>query len=104
MNFIRPPLFLHISDSNRQIVKHEHLLLVIQDKTASFSLKILDIGTFFFVKENSMKRYQMMKFQPLLMKKTLFFKMFYRLSAANEWFRFIKMVVLLHHQNIFGLG
>lgn len=50
MNFIRPPLFLHISDSNRQIVKHEHLLLVIQDKTASFSLKILDIGTFFFRK------------------------------------------------------
>ena len=68
MKFERPPLFVDISDVHRQIVKHEHLLLVIQDKTASFSLKTLDIGTFFFVKENSMKRYQMMKSLPLLMK------------------------------------
>jgi hypothetical protein len=50
MKFERPPLFVDISDVRRQIVKHEHLLLVIQDKTASFSLKILDIGTFFFRK------------------------------------------------------
>src|SRR5699024_5957913 len=50
MKFERPPLFVDISDVRRQIVKHEHLLLVIQDKTASFSLKTLDIGTFFFRK------------------------------------------------------
>ncbi|MDH0193681.1 hypothetical protein [Acinetobacter ursingii] len=48
MNFTRPALFVHISDSHRKIVEHEHLLLAMQDKTASFSFKTLDIGTFFF--------------------------------------------------------
>ena len=44
MNFIRPALFVHISDSHRKIVEHEHLLLAMQDKTASFSFKTLDRG------------------------------------------------------------
>ena len=50
MKFERPPLFVDISDVHRQIVEHERLLLVIKDKTASFSFKTLDIGTLFFRK------------------------------------------------------
>lgn len=50
MNFIRTPLFVHITDIHKQITEHEHLILVLKDKTASFSFKTLDIGTFFFAK------------------------------------------------------
>jgi len=50
MNFIRTPLFVHITDIHKQITEHERLILVLKDKTASFSFKTLDIGTFFFRK------------------------------------------------------
>lgn len=50
MNFIRSPLFVHITDINKQITEHERLMLVLKDKTASFSFKTLDIGAFFFRK------------------------------------------------------
>ncbi|WPC34575.1 hypothetical protein O4M77_12885 [Acinetobacter sp. YWS30-1] len=50
MNFIRTPLFVHITDTHKQITEHEHLILVLKDKTASFSFKTLDMGTFFFAK------------------------------------------------------
>ena len=50
MNFIRTPLFVNITDIHKQITEHEHLILVIKDKTASFSFRTLDIGTFFFAK------------------------------------------------------
>lgn len=50
MNFIRTPLFVHITDIHKQITEHEHLILVLKDKTASFSFRTLDIGTFFFAK------------------------------------------------------
>ena len=50
MNFIRTPLFVHITDTHKQITEHEHLILVLKDKTASFSFRTLDIGTFFFAK------------------------------------------------------
>ena len=50
MNFIRTPLFVHITDIHKQITEHEHLILVLKDKTASFSFKTLDMGTFFFAK------------------------------------------------------
>ena len=49
MNFIRTPLFVHITDIHKQITEHERLILVLKDKTASFSFRTLDIGTFFFV-------------------------------------------------------
>ncbi|MEC8123807.1 MAG: hypothetical protein VX125_08180 [Pseudomonadota bacterium] len=48
MNFTRTPLFVHISDINKQITEYERLILVLKDKTASFSFRTLDIGTFFF--------------------------------------------------------
>ncbi|WP_179990424.1 hypothetical protein [Acinetobacter sp. YH1901141] len=48
MNFTRTPLFVHITDINKQITEHERLILVLKDKTASFSFRTLDIGTFFF--------------------------------------------------------
>ncbi|WP_042891217.1 hypothetical protein [Acinetobacter junii] len=48
MNFIRTPLFVHITDIHKQITEHERLILVLKDKTASFSFRTLDIGTFFF--------------------------------------------------------
>lgn len=69
MNFIRTPLFVHITDIHKQITEHERLILVLKDKTASFSFRTLDIGTFFFAKENAVKRCQMMKSLALLMKK-----------------------------------
>ena len=50
MNFRRSQLFLHIADSNRQIIEHERLVLACKDKTAAFSFKTLDIGTLFFRK------------------------------------------------------
>jgi len=50
MNFKRIPLFVHISDINKQINEHERLVLVCKDKTASFAFKTLDIGTLFFRK------------------------------------------------------
>ncbi|ENV07415.1 MULTISPECIES: hypothetical protein [Acinetobacter] len=50
MNFIRTPLFVHITDTHKQITEHERLILVLKDKTASFSFRTLDIGTFFFAK------------------------------------------------------
>ncbi|MDR7655221.1 hypothetical protein [Acinetobacter junii] len=50
MNFRRSPLFVHISDINKQINEHERLVLVCRDKTASFAFKTLDIGTLFFRK------------------------------------------------------
>ena len=50
MNFIRTPLFVNITDIHKQITEHEHLILVLKDKTASFSFRTLDIGTFFFAK------------------------------------------------------
>lgn len=73
MNFIRSPLFVHITDINKQITEHERLMLVLKDKTASFSFKTLDVGTFFFVKEDVMKQYQMMNSLLLLMKKDAIF-------------------------------
>lgn len=48
MNFRRSPLFVHITDSNRQIIEHERLVLVCKDKTASFAFKTFDIGTLFY--------------------------------------------------------
>ena len=48
MNFTRTPLLVHITDINKQITEHERLILVLKDKTASFSFRTLDIGTFFF--------------------------------------------------------
>ncbi len=50
MNFIRTPLFVNITDIHKQITEHEHLIIVLKDKTASFSFRTLDIGTFFFAK------------------------------------------------------
>lgn len=50
MNFRRSPIFVHISDINKQINEHERLVLVCKDKTASFAFKTLDIGTLFFRK------------------------------------------------------
>ena len=50
MNFIRTPLFVNITDIHKQITEHERLILVLKDKTASFSFRTLDIGTFFFAK------------------------------------------------------
>lgn len=50
MNFIRTPLFVNITDIHKQVTEHEHLILVLKDKTASFSFRTLDIGTFFFAK------------------------------------------------------
>lgn len=55
MNFIRSPLFVHITDINRQITEHERLMLVLKDKTAAFSFKTLDIGTLFFRKRGFYK-------------------------------------------------
>ena len=48
MNFRRSPLFVHISDINKQINEHERLVLVCRDKTASFAFKTFDIGTLFY--------------------------------------------------------
>ena len=48
MNFRRSPLFVHISDINKQINEHERLVLVCKDKTASFAFKTFDIGTLFY--------------------------------------------------------
>lgn len=50
MNFIRAPLFVLIADIDKKITEHERLMLVLKDKTASFSFKTLDIGTLFFRK------------------------------------------------------
>ena len=50
MNFRRSPLFVHISDINKQINEHERLVLVCKDKTASFAFKTFDIGTLFYRK------------------------------------------------------
>ena len=52
MNFTRTPLFVNITDIHKQITEHEHLILVLKDKTASFSFRTLDIGTFFFAKRS----------------------------------------------------
>ena len=43
-------MFVHITDIHKQITEHERLILVLKDKTASFSFRTLDIGTFFFAK------------------------------------------------------
>jgi len=48
MNFRRSPIFVHISDINKQINEHERLVLVCKDKTASFAFKTFDIGTLFY--------------------------------------------------------
>ncbi|MDH1006393.1 hypothetical protein [Acinetobacter junii] len=48
MNFKRSPIFVHISDINKQINEHERLVLVCKDKTASFAFKTFDIGTLFY--------------------------------------------------------
>lgn len=53
MNFRRSPIFVHISDINKQINEHERLVLVCKDKTASFTLKTFDIGTLFYRKRVS---------------------------------------------------
>lgn len=50
MNFIRTPSFVNITDIHKQVTEHEHLILVLKDKTASFSFRTLDIGIFFFAK------------------------------------------------------
>lgn len=50
MNFRRSPIFVHISDINKQINEHERLVLVCKDKTASFAFKTFDIGTLFYRK------------------------------------------------------
>lgn len=53
MNFRRSPIFVHISDINKQIIEHERLVLVCKDKTASFAFKTFDIGTLFYRKRVS---------------------------------------------------
>lgn len=53
MSFIRTPLFVHISDINKQINEYERLVLICKDKTASFGFKTLDIGTLFYRKRVS---------------------------------------------------
>lgn len=53
MNFRRSPIFVHISDINKQINEHERLVLVCKDKTASFAFKTFDIGTLFYRKRVS---------------------------------------------------
>lgn len=53
MNFRRSPIFVHISDINKQINEHERLVLVCKDKTASFAFKTFDIGTLFYRKRAS---------------------------------------------------
>ena len=55
MNFRRSPIFVHISDINKQINEHERLVLVCKDKTASFAFKTFDIGTLFYRKRVSGK-------------------------------------------------
>lgn len=73
MNFIRTPLFVNITDIHKQITEHEHLILVIKDKTASFSFRTLDIGTFFLLKEYVLPIYPTMSLLLLLMKKDAIF-------------------------------
>ncbi len=53
MNFRCSPIFVHISDINKQINEHERLVLVCKDKTASFAFKTFDIGTLFYRKRVS---------------------------------------------------
>lgn len=53
MNFRRSPIFVQISDVNKQITEHERLVLVCKDKTVSFTLKTFDIGTLFYRKRVS---------------------------------------------------
>ena len=53
MSFTRTPLFVHITDINKQINEHERLILVCKDKTASFAFKTFDIGTLFYRKRVS---------------------------------------------------
>lgn len=53
MNFRRSPIFVHISDINKQINEHERLVLICKDKTASFAFKTFDIGTLFYRKRVS---------------------------------------------------
>ena len=53
MSFTRTPLFVHISDINKQINEYERLILICKDKTASFGFKTLDIGTLFYRKRVS---------------------------------------------------
>ncbi|WP_179991392.1 hypothetical protein [Acinetobacter sp. YH16058] len=53
MNFRHYPIFVHISDINKQINEHERLVLVCKDKTAAFGFKKLDIGTLFYRKRVS---------------------------------------------------
>ena len=50
MNFMRSPLVVSISNIEKKIIEHERLVLVLKDKTASFSFKNLDIGALFFRK------------------------------------------------------
>ena len=50
MNFMRSPLVVSISNIEKKIIEHERLVLVLKDKTASFSFKTLDIGALFFRK------------------------------------------------------
>lgn len=53
MSFTRTPLFVHISDINKQINEYERLFLVCKDKTASLGFKTLDIGILFYRKRIS---------------------------------------------------
>ena len=72
MSFTRTPLFVHITDINKQINEHERLILVCKDKTASFAFKTFDIGTLFYRKEYLARFCQNNNYLHLLMKKTLF--------------------------------
>ena len=48
MSFVRAPLFVHVTDIDNETLEYERLILVLNDKTASFSFKTLDIGTLFY--------------------------------------------------------
>ncbi|MCH2014499.1 hypothetical protein MKX17_00810 [Acinetobacter ursingii] len=73
MNFRRSPIFVHISDINKQINEHERLVLVCKDKTASFAFKTFDIGTLFYRKRVSGKVLSEQQLSALLMKKDVIF-------------------------------
>lgn len=71
MNFTRTPLFVHISDINKKINEYERLVLVCQDKTASFGFKTLELC--FTVKEYLTRFYQNSSYLHHLMKKGVIF-------------------------------
>ena len=96
MNFRRSPIFVHISDINKQINEHERLVLVCKDKTASFAFKTFDIGTLFYRKRVSGEALSEQQLSASFDEKDVIFAVFNGLFVANERIRFVKRTILLH--------